>query len=63
MGLSLITALIEASAGGPAENGKFIGWITLGPDQHYRPLINTDARYDSADEAKKAMEKLIEEIK
>ena len=47
--------------GGPAKNmgagkdGKFVGWITLGPDDRCRPLINTEPIYTTGKEADDAM--------
>jgi hypothetical protein len=45
-----LTALIIATredivvdAGGPDSNGKYTGWITLGVEDRFRPLINSDA--------------------
>jgi hypothetical protein len=51
-----LTALIIATredivvdAGGPDSNGKYTGWITLGVEDRFRPLINSDPVYDSKD--------------
>lgn len=70
MGMSRLTAYaiasnpdIECSSGGPAENGKYLGWITLGEDARYRPLINTEPIYDTPEEAVAAMEKLVVDTK
>jgi len=68
-GITNLTAMIIASrddiictSGGPV-NGKYVGWITLGPDDRCRPLLNTEPIYDTADEARLAMESLAQEIK
>ncbi len=70
MGMSTMTAFtiagnpdIECDAGGPAENGKYVGWITLGEDARYRPLINTEPIYDTPEEAVAAMEQLVVDTK
>jgi len=70
MGISRITAYIIAtrsdiviSAGGPAENGKYVGWITLGQDDRYRPLLNSEPIYDTPEAAKEAMTKVVAEVK
>lgn len=54
---------IVIDAGGPAENGKFVGWITLGPEDRYRPLLNSEPLYDTKEEAKAAMHKVVEEVR
>ncbi len=55
---------IKCSAGGPSsENGKYMGWITLGEGRYYRPLINSEAIFDSAKDAIKAMEDLVKTAK
>ncbi len=70
MGISRITAYIIAtrsdiviSAGGPTENGKYVGWITLGEEDRYRPLLNTEPIYDTPEAAKEAMTKVVAEVK
>lgn len=71
MGVSVLTALtvqnpendIRCQAGGPV-NGKWAGWITLYKDEMYhRPLLSTEPVYDSEADAKRAMEKTVEEIR
>jgi hypothetical protein len=64
-----LTALIIATrddiictSAGPVD-GKYIGWITLGPDSRYRPLLNSDAIYNSHEEAISAMKELVDAIK
>lgn len=54
---------IKVSAGGPAENGKYVGWITLGEDDYYRPLLNSQPIYDSLEEAKEEMQKVVDDIR
>lgn len=70
MGLSYITACIIATrsdiiitCAGPTQNGKYIGWITLGPNDRCRLLLHTDPIYNTPDEAKEAMTKLVADIK
>ncbi len=69
MGISKYTALVIAcqediqfSAGGPV-GGKYVGWITLGLEDRYRPLLNSAPIYDSSEEAIAAMKRLAEELK
>jgi hypothetical protein len=70
MGVSRLTAAIiqsrgddvVCSYGGPVE-GKYVGWITLGPEDRYRPLLNTEPVYDTGDDAKAAMERVVAEIR
>lgn len=55
---------IKTSVSGPDEsNGKYTGWITLGPDDRYRPLLDSGPYYDSSEEALTAMKQLVEEIR
>lgn len=71
MSINRLTAYIIAtredivmSYGGPSkENGKYVGWITLGEEDHYRSLLNTLAIYDTAEVAENAMKDLVKEIK
>lgn len=51
---------VRATQAGPDQNGKFAGWITLGEEDRFRPLISTEPIYDSAKEALDAMTNLIE---
>jgi hypothetical protein len=68
MGLSRLTAYAIATrdvivtAGGPDKDGKFMGWITFGEEENYRPLLNTGPDYDSEEDAKKAMQEIKDEI-
>lgn len=69
MPITNLTAMIIASrddivctSGGPV-NGKYLGWITLGPEDRYRPLINTEPEYDTPEAAKAAMEAIVAEIR
>lgn len=66
MGMSRLTAYIissnpdvRAAAGGPGENGKYMGWITLGEADRFRPLLNSKAIYDTKELAEEAMEEVI----
>lgn len=71
MGIDKLTAYIIATRddiivthGGPAKsNGKYAGWITLGEEDRYRSLLNTEAIYDTEEAADKAMENIVREIK
>jgi hypothetical protein len=61
-GISRLTAMMIAegenlifTAGGPDKNGKYMGWITLGEDRYCRPLLNSEAIYDSLETATQAM--------
>lgn len=73
-GVSRLTAIIIASrddivatAGGPVSDGpsagKWVGWITLGENDRYRPLLNTGPIYDSEKDAIKAMKALLKKIR
>ena len=46
------------SSAGPAENGKYIGWIMKNEDR-WAPLLNTEPIFSSAEKAKSAMEQLV----
>lgn len=67
--ITRLTAYIIASrddilctSAGPVE-GKYLGWITLGPEDRCRPLLNSEPIYNSHDEAKAAMEAVVAEIR
>lgn len=69
-GISNLTMLILANNpeigithAGPSKNGKFSGWITLGAEDRYRPILNTEAVFDSIELAEKHMLNLISEAK
>lgn len=68
MGLSLMTALaiqnndVTCDAGGPADNGKYVGWIMF-DEERWHPLLSTEATYPTAAEAKQAMLALVGNIK
>ena len=47
----------------PAENGKYIGWISLPPEDNYRPLINSEPIYDTKEDAIEAMKRVAAECK
>lgn len=53
---------INCTSAGPVE-GKYLGWITLGAEDRFRPLLNTEPHYNSAEEAVAAMKALVEEIR
>jgi hypothetical protein len=68
-GITNLTAMIIASrddiictSAGPVD-GKYIGWITLGPESRCRPLLNTEPIYGSHEEATKAMESIVAETR
>jgi hypothetical protein len=56
---------IEVDAFGPHANGKWAGWISFWRDRrpHISPLVMTNPTYDTADEARAAMVKLIEDVR
>lgn len=52
---------IVVAAGGPnKENGKYVGWITRGSGHRYKPLINTEPIFDKPEEAKSAMQEIVD---
>ncbi len=58
--VSTILALVGnddlvVDCGGPTDDGKYVGWITFGPEKYYRPLVNSQPVYDSPEAAKFAM--------
>jgi len=68
-GITNLTAMIIASrddiictSAGPVD-GKYLGWITLGPESRCRPLLNTEPIYESHDAARAAMEAVVAEIR
>jgi hypothetical protein len=70
MPISKITAMaigtrddIVTAAAGPDESGKYSGWITLGVDDHFRPLLSSECIYDSEEAAKKTMDEIVAEIR
>jgi len=71
MGITKLTAYIIASRedivityGGPAkDNGKYVGWITLGEEDRFRPLLNTTPIYDTPQDAEQAMKDIVVEIR
>ena len=54
---------IVVDAGCEARSGRWIGWITLGPDDRYRPLLNSEPIYLTREEAIDAMNKVIKELR
>lgn len=56
---------IDVTATGPHPNGKWAGWISFWRDKrpHISPLVLTDPSYDTAEEAKAAMTRLIEDVR
>ena len=54
---------IQVTSAGPAENGKYVGWITLGEEDRYRPLLDSGPMYDSPVEAEEAMRGVVQEIR
>ena len=73
MGLSRMSAMmiqgngdnVKCAAGGPCkETGKWAGWIELWKDGRlHTPIVSTQPAYDSKEEAVKAMEDLVEEVR
>ncbi len=69
MGISNITALMIQTRDdiqvdySKDDNKKYAGWITLGPDDYCRPLLNTEHIFDSIKDAKQHMKDLIKEIR
>lgn len=68
--ISRLTALIIAArddiqitSGGPTDDGKWVGWITLGPEDRCRPLLDSGPRYNSKEDAEEGMRKLVCEIR
>jgi hypothetical protein len=52
---------IIVNAGGPSKlNGKYVGWITRGPESHCRPLLSTEAIFDTPAQAKEAMQNIVD---
>ena len=69
MGISRLTALtiqnrnVRCEAGGPTKDeGKYVGWVMLDV-QRWHPLFSTQPIYDTKEEAVKAMEEIVEEIR
>lgn len=50
-------------AGRPDDSEKWVGWILLGEEDRYRPLANSEAIYDSAEEAKQAMHDIVKKVR
>jgi hypothetical protein len=69
MPISNLTALIiktddiVVTSGGPAANGKYVGWITRDLMDRYRPLVNSDPIYDTPELAKEAMQRFVDKIR
>ena len=66
-----ITAIIIAtrddlrfdSSAKPANNGKYLGWISLPPEDNYRPLINTEPIFKSKRAAVEGMKVIDDKIR
>jgi hypothetical protein len=72
MGLSFLAALeianhhpddIRVESIGPEKNGKFAGWITRGPGHNFKPIVFTQAVYDTAEEALAKMDRIVDSCK
>lgn len=71
MGISMLTGMIIATRGDDIkttaafdeEKGKWLGWITLGEEDRYRPLLNSQAIYNTAEDAILAMNKVVNDIR
>lgn len=68
--VSRLTALIiqtrddvVVSAGGPDQQGMYTGWVTLGPDDRYRPLFDTGPVFRTEDEAVAGTRKFVAELR
>jgi len=68
-GITLRTALIiqnnplvKCSAGGPAKNGKYVGWIMLDVDK-WHPLLNSEPVFSSEKEAIETMQAVVDSIR
>jgi hypothetical protein len=68
--ISNITAMIIqtrediiCTSGYSEKDKKYVGWITLGEESRYRPLLNTEPKYDTAEEAVVAMKNIVEIIR
>lgn len=69
-GISKLTAFIIAtrddivvSAGFYKPLNKWVGWITLGLEDRYRPLLDSGPFYDTEEAALEGMRKTIAEVK
>ncbi len=70
MGVTRLTAYIIATRGDDihvssafdSTTGKWVGWITLGPEDRYRPLLDSGPYYATSEEAEAGMRKVINEI-
>ena len=70
MGIDRLTAYIIANRedivithAGPSKDGKYMGWITLGEEDRYRPLLNSEAIHDTPKEAEQVMRDLVVGLK
>lgn len=71
MTISTLTAMmicnrddIQVTYGGPdLDHGKYVGYVTLGPKDYYRTLLNTEPIFNSSDDAITHMNELILKIK
>lgn len=66
-----ITAMIIATrddlmfdaSGKPSENGKYLGWISLPPEDNYRPLVNSEPIFDTKEAAVQGMKDVAAKIR
>ena len=55
---------IVITFGGPdKKTRKFAGWITRGEGHNFKPLLSTEPIYDTPEQAKQAMEKMVQKFK
>jgi len=70
-GITKITAYIIATRGDDVKisaafhkpTGKWVGWITLGPEDRYRPLLDSGPYYNSEEETLAAMKQCVADIR
>lgn len=54
---------VRVEVGGPSkDNGKYMGWIMLDVDR-WHPIVNTNAVFDTPEDAKKYMQDLVDDLK
>ena len=69
VGISVLTAWllasradVEISVGGPDARGLYAGWLTLGVEDRYRPLLSSEG-HASATAARACMEELLAAVR
>ena len=56
------TNVVRCEAGGPTDEGNFVGWI-MKDVKRWEPLIQTEAIYDSKEEAIAAMKDIVADVR